>query len=569
MKNGETLTTITIVTENKPGVLFRIANLFSRRKVNIESLTVSEIKNRSLSRFTIVVKNDPQVVSKIVRQLKRIIEVFDAYASQDNDLIFKEIALIKVSVTDNESLQKLKDLIYQFQATIIHTEQKSVIVQKTGSEQDIDFLCSVLTPFGIKEIVKSGRIALEKDIAAGKQGKKEIESVVQTLKRASRTTESIQVSIIKRIELMTKTHKGVISLAQGIPSFFTPDHIKKAAIEAINNNSADKYTWGQGIDILREEIAKKITTYNKIPVTSSEILVTHGAIEAMISIFMALLNVEDEIIVITPDYASHITQITIATHGGKPIFVPMEETDKGWVLDGTRLEQAVNARTKAILICNPSNPTGKVFTKEELQEVARIALRHNLYIITDEMYEDFLYDGREHISIGSFKEVANRVISVFGVSKSYSMTGWRIGYVAASRNLTDQIMKVHDSLVTCPTAVSQYAALAAITGPKTEVEQFAKAYQRRRQIVLTELAKTDRLSYTPPQGAYYCFPKIKKGVNDIELATRLVKEAGVAVVPGSPFGAGGESHVRISFACDDEKLTEGLKRFVRYLNEKL
>ena len=558
-------TTITIFTHNKPGVLYKIANLFLRRKINIESLTVSEIKTQNLSRFTIVVKKDPVVIDKIVKQLKRIIEVYDVYAHNDDALIFKEIALLKITVKNADQRKQIEDLTYQFQASVIHSEKNNVIIQKTGSEEDIDFLQSVLKPFGIKEVVKSGRVALEKK-GADRLSDTEIP---ETLKRASRTASGIQISIIKRIELMTRDYKDVISLAQGVPSFYTPRHISQAAKEAIDNHKVDTYTWGQGIDELRIEIAKKLSICNKINTTPSEIIVTHGGIEALMSIFMALLNVEDEIIVLTPDYASHLTQITIATHGGKPVNVGLLETNKGWELDSARLEQAITTHTKAILICNPSNPTGKVFTKEELLEIAGISKKHNLYIITDEMYEDFLYDGRTHTSIGSFKDVADRVISVFGVSKSYSMTGWRIGYIATSQILIDQIMKIHDSIVTCPTAVSQYAALAAIKGPKTEVKKFLEAYTKRRAIVMEELAKTSLLEYTLPQGAYYCFPKITKRIDDIQLAQNLVKKAGVAVVPGSPFGAGGENHIRISFACEEDRLREGLKRLVNYLNKKI
>ena len=162
MENGSIRTTITVVTENKPGVLFRIANLFLRRKVNIESLTVSEIKSKGLSRFTIVVKKEASLVEKIIKQLKRIIEVYNVYAHSDEDLIFKEISLIRVDTRDKKSLTKIEELVAQFQATIIHTEKNSLIVQKTGSEQDIEFLCSVLEPFNVIEIVRSGRIALVK-----------------------------------------------------------------------------------------------------------------------------------------------------------------------------------------------------------------------------------------------------------------------------------------------------------------------------------------------------------------------------------------------------------------------
>ena len=555
--------TIIIYCENKPGVLFRIANLFLRRKVNIESLTVSELKNEDRSRFTIVVKQDLSLVQKIAGQLEKIIEVSEVIIHTDDQLIYKEAALIKISSANITKFEKAERLIDQCKATIIYREEKAVIVQKIGSEQDIDFLISALESLGLKEVVRSGRIALHK----GKSGNAGISNAI--LKDASRTTNSIGISAIKEIELLAKSQKDVISLAQGTPDFLTEDSIKLAAKKAMDAGLTDKYTAGFGIFPLREALARKITDENKIKTAPEQVIVTHGGIEALMAIFMALLNVEDEVLVLSPDYASHITQIILATHGGRPVFVPLIETGNEWILDPQRLEEAVTPRSKAILICNPCNPTGKVYTKQELEWVAKIALKYNLYIITDEMYEKFVYDGREHLSIGSFKEVAERTISVFGFSKAYSMTGWRIGYFTASKNLVDQIFKIHDSLITCPTVISQYAALEAITGRQDMVAYYKKEYIKRRQTVIDYLERSDKLTYTIPQAAYYVFPKFKNEVLDREIVLRMLKEAKVAVVPGSAFGKGGESHIRISFACNGKNLEEGMERFMNFVEKKV
>lgn len=388
-------------------------------------------------------------------------------------------------------------------------------------------------------------------------------------KPLSSVVSQIEVSAIKRIQLLANTKKDVISLAQGTPSFFTPEHIKQAAIDAINQNLSDKYTPGYGIAPLREAIVKKVKKQNGLNVKPENILVGHGAIEINMAVYMALLNPGDEMIILTPDYASHITQAKIAMHGGIPVAVPLDETPNGWVLNPQRLEKAVTKKSKLILICNPCNPTGKVYSREELKEVARIAAKHNLYIVTDEMYEDFVYDGKEHVSIGSFPEVKDLTISIFGLSKSYSMTGWRIGYMVASERLVNEVFKIHDSMVTCPTAVSQYAAIAALEGPKDEVWEFKKAYDKRRHICMEELQKTDKLEVVKPQGAYYIMPKIKKPVDDFKLCFEMVEKAGVALVPGSAFGQGGESHIRISFCFGDEQIREGLRRFVSYINKNL
>lgn len=389
------------------------------------------------------------------------------------------------------------------------------------------------------------------------------------MKTLSSVVSSIEVSAIKQVQNLAAASKGTISLAQGTPSFFTPEHIKKAAIVAMEKNLTDKYTIGFGIDPLREAIVNKLKKDNGITALKEQIIVTHGAIEGLMAIFMTILNPDDDMIILTPDYASHLTQVKIALGGRNPIYVPLEETPKGWVLDPDRLEKAITKKTKAILFCNPCNPTGKVFTKQELKEIVRIALKHNLYIISDEIYEYFLYDGLEHISTASFKEATDRTISVFGVSKSYSMTGWRIGYLVANRELASQIFKIHDSLVTCPTAISQYAAIAAINGPKDDTWKFKNAYEKRRAICMEAFSKTDKIEVAPPQGAYYIFPKFKKPINDFKLALEMVEKAKVAVVPGSPFGKGGENHIRISYCYAEDTLREGLRRFVSYINKKL
>ncbi len=546
-------TTITVFSENSPGVLYHIANLFLRRKINIESLTVSEIEEKHISRFTIVVKEDPKIVAKITRQLQRIIEVLSVYAHSDQELIFKEIALFKVKGKSAKEAGDIAHIAYRTGSNITYRGKNFLIVEKTGTEEEINTLRTRLSPFGISDLVRSGRIALEKEPA----------------KRADspHVTSTIEVSVIKQIELLAKQGKDVISLAQGTPSFFTANHIKKAVKKAMDQNLTDKYTAGYGIEPLRAAIAKKVKRDNGIIASPTQVIVTHGAMEAMMAIFLSILDPRDDILMPTPNYNPHITQIRIALRGRSPIYVPMEETKNGWLLNTELLEKAITPQTRAIVICNPSNPTGKVYSKKELTDIIKIARKHDLIIISDEMYENFVYDGKKHISIASLPDAGSKIISVFGVSKSYAMTGWRIGYIVASQLLTDRIFKVHDAIVTCPTAVSQYAALSALEG-KNVYDEYKKAYERRRKIVEEEFARTPFLKCSPIQGAYYAFPKITKPVDDRKLAIELIKEAKVAVVPGSPFGQGGENHIRISFCFGDDILREGLRRLVNYINKK-
>jgi len=557
----EKLYTIIIFTENKPGVLYRIADSFLKRKINIESLTVSEVEAQKMSRFTITVKGTKHGIEKITKQLYKIIEVIKVLEITDNDLIFKEIALINVSTKNPGKRQEVEELANLFRAKIVYVGSNYLMIEKSGSEEEINSLYSLLKPFGIREYVRSGRIALTKDEQAfnGKSG--------LTFVEPSTVSSAIEISAIKRVQLMAKADANVISLAQGIPSFATPEHIKKAAIDAINKGQGDKYTSGYGIDALREAIADKVKRDNTINATKEQVIVTHGGIEAMMATFIALLNPSDEIIVLSPDYASHITQTQIARHGGRPIYVPLTETENGWMLDPEKVASAVTQRTKAILMCNPCNPTGKVYTFDELKELAKIAKKFNLFIISDEIYEYFTYDKKKHISIGSLPEASDRVISIFGVSKSYAMTGWRIGYIVANKELIAHIMKIHDSLVTCPTAVSQYAALAAINGKKDAIGIFQKAFAKRRKIVIDAVKDSKRLQLVAPEGSYYAFIKVAGNIDDYDLAMRLLHEAKVAVVPGSAFGLGGESHIRISFGGEEEEVREGMKRLVEYIEK--
>lgn len=552
--------TVIAFTKNKPGILYRVSDLFLRRKINIESLTVSETEIKGVSRFTIVVHTDKSTIEKIVKQLYRIIEMIKVFESEDHDLIYKELAFIKVSTKNPIERKEVEDLALLFQAKINYVGPEYMVIEKTGTEDAISSLFNLLKPLGIKEFIRSGRIAISKD-------QKRSKHVLAKVKESSHLTASIEVSAIKRVQIMAAETPGVISLAQGKPADPTPLHVKEAAKDAIDRGYCDAYTVGYGIQPLREAIAKKLASDNQIIADPSQIIVTHGAIEGLMATFMAIFNPEDEIIILTPDYASHVTQVQIARHGGRPIFVPLQfdTAQKEWILDPDRIESGINQKTKGILICNPCNPTGKVYTREELKQIADIALRHNLYIITDEIYEYFTHDNRPHVSIGSFPEVADRVISIMGVSKSYCMTGWRIGYIAAHKKIIQDIFKVHDSLVTCPTAVSQYAALAAIGGPKDPVLTFQKEYSRKRDIVVSELNTCSKLSFAIPQGAYYAFVKVEGIDDDYQLAFDLIHKAKVALVPGSAFGLGGEGYLRISFCYSEDDIREGLKRFIDYI----
>lgn len=554
--------TISLFVENKPGVLYRVSNLFLRRKINIETLTVSQTEKAGISRITLTANINEILAEKLSKELYRIIEVLKVITARDEELIFKEIALFKVAAKNPQRRLEIERLTYLFNAKIIFVGGDYLLIEQAATEEEIDSFLLLLKPFGIKEFVRSGRVALIK-----KEEKIKGKFLIQKQK-PSDIVLSIDVSAIKKLQYLADEigkKKEVISLAQGVPNFETPQLIKKEAKKAIDQGLVDKYTVGYGIEPLREAIVQKLAKDNKIKAKENQVIVTHGAIEALMATFLAIFNPDDEIIILTPDYASHITQLKIVKHGGIPVFVPLKENNS-WTLDPDRLEAAVTQKTKGILFCNPSNPIGKVYSFDELKQIVRVAQKHNLFIITDEIYEYFTFDGKKHISIGSFPEVADRTISIFGVSKSYSMTGWRIGYLVAEEGIARQIFKIHDSLITCPTAVSQYAALAAIKSGSIFPEKFKEEYQRRRDLALAILAKTDKLTVIPPEGSYYLFPKINFPIDDYEFAVKLLEEAGVATVPGSAFGLGGENHLRISLGVEEILLKNGLEKIVKYLN---
>lgn len=550
--------TFIIFAQNKPGVLYRISDLFLRRKINIESLTVAETERKGISRFTVCANMDENSAEKISKQLYRIIEVIKVVSLKDEDLFFKELALVKVFAPNPQKRKEIETLVDLFKAKIDYVGEDFLLIEKVGTEEEIQSMLSLFKPFGIQDFVRSGRIALVK-------GEKWEGKFLKTLKKPE---TSLEIPMIKKIQSLILKEKDGISLAQGIPDFPTPLEFKERAIEAMRKNLTDKYSLGYGIEPLREAICEKLKKKNKIECERENIIVTHGAMEGLMATFLALFKPTDEILILTPDYASHLNQVQILKRGQRPVFIPLIETESGWQLDFEKLEASVTPQTKAILICNPSNPLGKVYSFDELKKIAHIALRYNLFIITDEVYEYFVFDQREHISIGSFPEVAERVISIFSLSKTYSMTGWRLGYLVAEKNLANEIFKVHDCLINCPTVVSQYLGLAAIQEGDEKISYFKREYEKRREMAMEILARAKKLKVLKPEGTYYLFPKIElEGMDDYEFSLRLVKEAKVGVVPGSAFGPGGENHVRISFGVNEEKLKEGLERLVKFLEK--
>ena len=378
----------------------------------------------------------------------------------------------------------------------------------------------------------------------------------------SNRVSQMQKSAIHEMTRLSKEVDDVAFLSWAKPTAGTPEHITKAAIKAIQQGKTGGYSEPAGIYELREEIAKKLKEINHVEASPEEIIVTVGAIEGLAAAVMAVIDPGDEVIIPIPGYSTHIRQVIMAS--GIPVCIPTIEAD-GFSLDIDRINDAVTEKTKAILFSDPNNPTGSVYSKQQLEAVAEIARKNNLIVITDEAYEYFTFDGYKHYSIASLPEMKERVISSFTFTKTYAMTGWRIGYVHSSKELIPQIKKGHIAFAICAPVVSQYAVLEAIKSSQECVENFREHYKDARDLMCRRL---DRLShvfkYQIPKGSYLMFPKIilEAGKDSLAFAKRLLKEARVSTTPGVAFKS--ESHLRMSFCVPEEIINKAFDRMELY-----
>lgn len=356
----------------------------------------------------------------------------------------------------------------------------------------------------------------------------------------------------------------VINLSVGEPDFATPNHIKEAAKAAIDNDFTF-YTPVPGILDLRKAICKKLDRENGLSYMPSQIVCSNGAKQSICNVVLALVNGGDEVIVPAPYWVSYPEMVKLAE--GVPVIVSAG-IEQDFKLTGQQLEEAITERTKAVIICSPSNPTGSVYSRSELRELAGVLARHkHVYVISDEIYEHINYVGR-HESIAQFEELRDRVIIVNGVSKCYAMTGWRSGWMAAPEWIAKACNKLQGQYTSGPGSISQKAAQAAYEGAQDEVEVMRQAFERRKKLTLGLLREIDGLEVNDPQGAFYLFPKCSwfygKGYNgrviedSADLAIYLLEEAHVACVAGGAFGA--PDNIRLSYATSDENLVEAVKR---------
>ena len=348
----------------------------------------------------------------------------------------------------------------------------------------------------------------------------------------------------------------ILSFAAGEPDFDTPEAVKAAAIEAIRQNDTH-YTSAAGTMALRRRIVQKLREENGIEVSEDGILVTPGAKLALYAAMTCFLQEGDECMVPTPAYPSYRSGILMA--GADYVPVPLS-FDNGFVVTREMLEAKVTKRSKMLIVCNPCNPTGHVLTKQEVRDIADFVLAHDLLLIADEIYEKLIYDGREHLSLGAIPEIRDRVITLNGLSKSAAMTGWRIGYSAASPELTKVMLKLQQNTVNCTAAFTQTASITALDCAE-DAERMRLSYLERRNLICDGLNAVPGITCPRAEGAFYAFFRIDyRGMSAEQLADHILEKAGILVVPGTAFGEGGEKCIRLSFAASRDSLQEAVCR---------
>ncbi|MGB9896972.1 pyridoxal phosphate-dependent aminotransferase [Thermanaerothrix sp.] len=378
----------------------------------------------------------------------------------------------------------------------------------------------------------------------------------------SQRVVSLKPSGIRRFFDIAATMKDVISLGIGEPDFDTPPSVIEAGIQALRNGQTH-YTSNAGILELRQALAAHLERlYGVSYDPQTEIIITVGGSEALYLAATALLDPGDEVIIPTPCFVSYQAQVYLA--GGVPIEIPCRMEDN-FDVNPQAIEAAITPRTKAILIGFPNNPTGAVATRERLLEIARLAEKHDLIVISDEIYDRLVYGGHQHVCFPSLPGMKGRSLLLGGFSKDYAMTGWRIGYACGPQHLMQGLLRVHQYTVMSAPTMSQIAALTALYDRDEAVQMMVEEYDRRRRLIVSELNRMGLPTFEP-KGAFYAFPKVSvTGLDDETFAQRLLQEEHVAVVPGSAFGAGGEGFVRCSYATAYEKIEEALRRIERFL----
>ena len=374
---------------------------------------------------------------------------------------------------------------------------------------------------------------------------------------------SSTVAISDRARALQQQGVNVVNLGGGDPDFDTPRHIVDAGVEAIRGGQTH-YVASQGIPAFRKAIAEKLSRENGLSYDPDrEIVATASGKLALYIALESLLDPRDEVLYLEPAWVSYRPLIELI--GGCPVAVSLSPADN-FAVRSTLLERKISPRTKAILINSPNNPTGRVLGPEELQVIREVALKHDLWVVSDEIYEHLVYDGHRHVSIATLPEMRDRTVVVNGMSKAYAMTGWRIGYLAAPSVLSEQILKVQQHVVTCAASFGQIAATEALQGPQDCVKTMRQEYDKRRRRIAEALNSIPGVRCPLPEGAFYFFPEVDyRDYDSWQIAEYLISEAHVAVTPGQAFGEAARKNIRLTYATSMANLLEAVERMRRAL----
>lgn len=389
--------------------------------------------------------------------------------------------------------------------------------------------------------------------------------------RAQKISPSVTLSIDSKAKQMVSQGIDVISFGVGEPDFDTPAHIREAAIKAIETGFT-RYTAASGINDLKAAIAAKLKRDNGLDYTPEQIVVSNGAKHSLYNALMVLVEAGDEVIIPTPYWVSYSEMVKMTD--AEPVFVETTE-ENDFKVNIADLEAAVTKKTKALMMNSPSNPTGMVYTAEELKAIGQFCLKHNLFVITDEIYEKLVYDGAEHHSIAALvPELKDQVVLINGMSKAYAMTGWRIGYTASALPIAKAMGSMQSHATSNPNSIAQKASVAGLNGPEEPITAMVSEFAKRREVMVELINNINGLSCRKPQGAFYVMANVQQLYgrtiggevikDDLQFSNLVLDQAHLAIVPGAAFGAPG--FVRLSYATSMEKIREGLARLDKFIN---
>ena len=389
-------------------------------------------------------------------------------------------------------------------------------------------------------------------------------------KRVKQLEPSVTLAAAAKAKALKAQGKDILSLTVGEPDFATPENIQEVAVQAIRNGKASYYTPSAGIPELRQAIIDYIKEYYGITYEPSQTIVTDGAKFALYALFQTILDPEDEVIIPVPYWVSYGEQVKLAE--GRPVFVKGEENN-GFKITVSQLEASRTPKTKALIINSPSNPTGMIYDQKELQAIGEWAVKHDILIVADDIYGRLVYNGNEFTPIATISEaIRKQTIIINGVSKTYAMTGWRIGYALGNQEIIDGMIAIASQSTSNSTAVSQYAAIEALTGEQDPVEEMRLAFEERLNILYPLVSNLPGVTLNKPQGAFYLFPNVKETLamcgyeNVTKWVEDLLEETGVALVTGEGFGA--PENVRLSYATDLGTLEEAVRRIAQFIESK-